>query len=374
LTPRFSVQALAEKIGELSMAMAVRRDIAVASLTEAAAETTADMSAYFTQNAQQLVVRTALASVVIASNGIAFFAGEHTSHAETRQSTYQIVDGPWYFHDPKSPPRIASPTIGLAQTGDTLTLSCHVTGDNVNGDAEWDLATDQNNGLIGFVADYGTSTPVHRGQEAAELTALGIPECGSSTVAQQEAPNLNYDRTAAVDWANTHARDPQTNGEECTKFVSEALWAGGLPQDSIWNNQGRYPSGKPFPTIFDGSKTANAAPLLVNYLESHYSTQWIHIDTNGNDVSQAEEGDIIAYSWSGTNADGTPASIDHLAFVVGSDESDAQYPMVAEWGQFDHYGPAQYAHNPASPYTSRKWNWSALATKIPTNECVSSAF
>lgn len=56
----------------------------------------------------------------------------------------------------------------------------------MSGDAEWDLVYDQNNGLTGLVADYGTNTPVGaaagtaQGQESQQLTALGIPECGSS--------------------------------------------------------------------------------------------------------------------------------------------------------------------------------------------------
>jgi hypothetical protein len=81
------------------------------------------------------------------------FEGVGTAYAAATDATYQVVDGPWYIHDPNSPPGISSTTIGLGYTGDTLTISCHETSDTVSGDAEWDLVTDQHNGLTGYMAD-----------------------------------------------------------------------------------------------------------------------------------------------------------------------------------------------------------------------------
>lgn len=167
-------------------------------------------------------------------------------------------------------------------------------------------------------------------------------------------PNPEYNRLAAVNWALAHAQDPQTNGEECAKFVSEALWAGELPQTLQWNNQGWYRSGL---TWFDGTVTANAAQPLLTYLEQNYSTEWVPLgkmSAGNNNVPEAEIGDIIAYSW---NGDGT---IDHLAFIVGFAEGNPEYPLVAEWGQFANYGPGDILNNPTSPYVERGWTWSEI--------------
>jgi hypothetical protein len=100
--------------------------------------------------------------------------------------TYSIQDGPWYVH--ADSPTIHSTTIGFANTGDTISITCHEAGDPVDGDAEWEVITDLTNGLHGIVADKGTTTPVHEGQEAGQLTALGIPECGETQAPPRQSP------------------------------------------------------------------------------------------------------------------------------------------------------------------------------------------
>ncbi|HEU4966762.1 MAG TPA: amidase domain-containing protein [Candidatus Saccharimonadales bacterium] len=346
--------------------LAIRAQMKAWDAAEAVSNTIISTKEYLKQKGGKAAVRIGLAALALTGTGLGALKESSTAYAATNQANYQIVDGPWYLHAPNGPPQIASTTIGLAQTGDTLTIACHETGDTVSGDAEWDLVTDQNNGLTGLVADYGTNTPVGaaagtaQGQESQQLTALGIPECGDNST---QPVNPEYNREAAVEWALANAQDPQTNGEECTKFVSEALWAGGMPQDSQWNNNGSYLSGEPFPTLFDGTKTANSAPMLISYLEQNYSTQWIplgEMNAGNNNVPEAEPGDIIVYSWQGANPDGSPVSIDHLAFVVGDASNNPQYPMVAEWGQFENYGPSDYVNNPTSPYVERGWTYSEI--------------
>jgi hypothetical protein len=92
--------------------------------------------------------------------------------AYANTQTYSIQDGPWYIH--ASSPTIHSETVGFADAGDTISLSCHETGEMVDGDAEWDVITDLTNGLRGVIADKATTTPVTMPNEKAELTALGI--------------------------------------------------------------------------------------------------------------------------------------------------------------------------------------------------------
>ena len=140
---------------------------------------------YVKKQGAQVVVRPALATLAVAGLAAGTLMSEKPKEAHAA-ATYQIVNGPWYIHD--SSPTIHSSTIGFAQTGDNLVIMCHETGDSVNGDAEWDWVTDTNNGLTGYIADYGTTTPVHQGQEKAELDALGIPECDGSQQSANQAP------------------------------------------------------------------------------------------------------------------------------------------------------------------------------------------
>ncbi len=173
------------------------------------------------------------------------------------------------------------------------------------------------------------------------IVLLTITGLGSVTATRAAADELTYDRTAAVDWALANAQDPQGSGELCTWFVSEALWAGGLPQTSTWQ-QGTYAA-----TYVQG---------LVNYLAANYPVSWINItgDLTTNAVPQAEPGDIIVYSWNGNS------TLNHMAFVVGIASGD--YPEVSEWGQFDFTSHPWYKiFNPSSPYVERGWTWSVMS-------------
>lgn len=176
----------------------------------------------------------------------------------------------------------------------------------------------------------------------AVLTILGL---GSLTAARADAAvNPTYDRTAAVNWALAHAQDPQGSGALCTWFVSQALWAGGLSQTPDWGvsaGQGTYDA-----TYVQG---------LVGYLvtEAPYSVTWTNItgDLTTNAVPGAEPGDIIVYSWDGTE-------LDHMDLVVGIASGD--YPEVSGWSEFNNFTPLDYLVNPTSSYVERGWTWSVI--------------
>lgn len=173
------------------------------------------------------------------------------------------------------------------------------------------------------------------------LTIVGL---GSITATRASANvNPTYDRTAAVNWALANAQYPQGAGDLCTWFVSEALWAGGLPQTPAWT-QGTYDA-----TYVQG---------LVNYLEANYSVSWTNItsDLTTNAVPQAQPGDIIVYGWYGDD------TLNHMAFVTNIASGD--YPEVAEWGQFNFWPDMwDYIDNPSSPYVERGWTWSGVSGK-----------
>ncbi|HEU4914917.1 MAG TPA: amidase domain-containing protein [Candidatus Saccharimonadales bacterium] len=247
-----------------------------------------------------------------------------------------------------------------AKYGDRIELICGTDGEAVGqyNNHRWHLAKDLDNTAAPgefYIPDHDTNTP----NKANQVTP-GERECGDT---QEQAPqvlNPNFNRSAGVDWALAHAEDPQTNGEECAKFISHALWNAGLPQTKEWSNEGGYWSQF---THFDGTVAANAAGPLLDYLKRHYSTTWESLGKmapNNNNIPLAQPGDIIAYSWNGDGA------IDHVALVVGSAKNNPDYPLVAEWGQFnwsDNFGinMALYnVKNPKAPYTERGWTWSAM--------------
>ncbi|MGD8373410.1 MAG: amidase domain-containing protein [Candidatus Woesebacteria bacterium] len=128
---------------------------------------------------------------------------------------------------------------------------------------------------------------------------------------------------------------------DCTWFVSQALWAGGLHQTSMWNS---YLSRQGAVLSQPGTDTARGAPNLVSYLQQRFPVTLVDLRDvfSTNVVSKARLGDIIAYDWEN---DGTT---DHLAFIVNI--APGQYPEVSEWGTL----PIQES------YKKRGWTWSDL--------------
>lgn len=174
----------------------------------------------------------------------------------------------------------------------------------------------------------------------------GLPECETEPADRPGTAGAEvvYDRNTAVNWARTHAMElPPQYGTvpSCTWFVSQALWAGGLPQDRTWNAT----DARAHSRGTDGTLTAWSAPDLVDYLLTTYDTEQVPMDFTGNAVPEAVIGDVVAYDW---ESDGT---IDHLAFVTAV--ADGQYPEVSEWG----VGTWFVGSGPAG-YTSRGWTYS----------------
>lgn len=179
----------------------------------------------------------------------------------------------------------------------------------------------------------------------------GLPECGTEQTDEPDTANreVAYDRNAAVDWARAHAMEmPPQYGRipACTWFVSQALWAGGLPQDGTWNaTDARAHSGGT-----DGTLTAWAANELTGYLLDTYDTVQVPMSFTGNAVPEAVVGDVVAYDW---DSDGT---VDHLAFVTGI--AEGQYPEVSEWGVGQWGVPGVVEGLGPAGYTSRGWTYS----------------
>lgn len=235
-----------------------------------------------------------------------------------------------YLH-PGSP-TADSAVSDLMPEGTELDILCWQYGDDVNGDAVWDYGTNTTTGHTGFAADYYTDTPVTQGNEPAQLQALGIPQCGTQATSAGATSTTFYDRSAAVAWAraNWDHLPLIQNGGDCTWYVSQALWAGGLPTSADWTpyspngvlgsdlaaavkaliHGGYSPTDPINPTI-----NATNANDLINYLVSAGLATKTQIDWSDNTAGGAQLGDLIAYDWEhGSDPSNT---IDHVAMVTG---------------------------------------------------------
>ena len=185
--------------------------------------------------------------------------------------------------------------------------------------------------------------------KAANVVDAGVPACVNNRP-PAPVPAPKYDRNSAVAWAKGNAEDAQPFSAACTWFVSNALWEGGLPKTATWTNSGPGYGALPV-NHRPGTPTANAVPLLANYLVSQGLVVKVPLNLNQNAVPQAQLGDLIVYSWDGGK------TWDHIAIVVNI--SSGSYPDVAEWGSNNNLVTPLGGH-PRSPYVERGWTWSQL--------------
>lgn len=152
-----------------------------------------------------------------------------------------------------------------------------------------------------------------------------------------------YDREKAVDWARDHAFDEQRYEQDCTWFVSQALWAGGMPKTSKWTDNSWDLSILASKWNFPGpTGTAAHADHFKNYMVDESLATVTEIRWSDNTAGRARLGDVIAYDF--RDAKGNPGAdgiIDHLSIVTSL--NDEGYPFVTE-------------HSVAN--VDRYWSWS----------------
>lgn len=234
---------------------------------------------------------------------------------------------------PRASPSMDSPRAGSALSdGTAVTIACETEGQPVSNGVQtitiWDQLVD------------GTWLPNAFLDTGTDSWTPGVPRCGDDTSASVE-----FNRTAATQWALANAQDWPPDwyyASGCTYFVSNALWAGGLPQDDVWTSSGEHGTVRRVP----GSVTAWSAPEFLSYLQSHYVVDQVPLNFSANAVPAAEIGDVIAYDWEG---DG---HVDHLALVTNI--AAGEYPEVSEWGT----GRSIPGLGGAATYQKRGWTYS----------------
>jgi hypothetical protein len=218
--------------------------------------------------------------------------------------------------------------------GTSISIHCQTYGDNINGSTIWDQLSSG-----GYVSDWYVNTP------NVGVFSPGIGQCGQAP-APAPAPVHAFNRNAAAGWATKNYQvAPYYQGDDCTFFVSQALWAGGLPKSAAWTDSTTDPryvasSHKREP---QPSRDASLADGLKNYLVSENHLATIHeISFNQPSIPGAQLGDLIGYDWNGAlGLPGPDGFLDHLVIVTGF--SATRYPLVS-------------AHS--EPLLNGGWRWS----------------
>jgi uncharacterized protein YraI len=217
----------------------------------------------------------------------------------------------------RSGPNTSSSVVEVVPKGARISIDCYTEGQQVGNTTIWDHTQ------AGWVSDAlvltGSDSPV-------------IPECSTAT-----AQSGQYDRAAAVAWAITDAYVPPTFNDDCTFFVSQALWAGGLPETSDWtaNSWNFFDLAQRSRGLSSPSKAAADADYFKNAMENDGYGTLTEIDPSDPTAGGAQLGDVILYDWN-NGADGI---VDHAA-IVTKISADGTVGITQ--------------HSPARDY--RKWN------------------
>jgi Putative amidase domain len=263
-------------------------------------------------------------------------------------------DGVWFRNNPSQGDSNRETGFGV-YAGESMSADCFSWGDAVGPYSNhiWYRGLNVSRPTVDGHSNYGwMNTHYVNDGATADHAASGVPDCSAMTPPPPTSggggsnlANAAYNRSAAVSWALAHAQDAQGSGSLCTWFVSQALWAGQLPQTSSWSTTSRG--------------AAVYVQQFVDYFRTSpntYSVTWTDISSNlaTNAVPSAELGDVIVYNWN----DGGEA-LDHMAFVVKI--APGQYPNVSEMGQFDFTAHPYYKlQNPHSSYVQRGWTYSEM--------------
>lgn len=261
-----------------------------------------------------------------------------------------LPDGVWFRNSPHTADTSQITGVGVYMN-EQVQLQCYTAGDAVG---------PYNNKIWYYVANitrptvdgqpnegYLNAHYINDGAVSNQVDA-GVPQCDTAPAASPvSTPNATFQRSIAAQWATEHAQDPQEASGLCTIFVSRALWAAALPRSSTW---------------YDGTDASKYVASFIAYMTdpaNGISTQLIPItnDLRTNAVPQAQIGDVIVYSWNGSD---DLNSDSHLAIVVNI--GPGQYPNVSEWG-ISSFLPPNRAIPVTDPYTSRGWTWSQLDHK-----------
>ncbi|WP_204015135.1 amidase domain-containing protein [Virgisporangium aurantiacum] len=249
---------------------------------------------------------------------------------------------------PRSAPSMASARFGTPALSDgtPVAITCENSGQEVSSAAGtstiWEQLSDGSwlPNVFVYTGSDSWTPGVPRCPQPAQEDASPAPATNEKRENQQQ-----YRRQDAVDWALAHVNDTERyKNSDCTWFVSQALWAGGLPKTGDWTDSSWDPLklarklNVPGPT-----KAAAQANFFRNTVSDEGFAIVTEIRWSDNTAGGAKLGDVIAYDWDkGPNNSqrGSDGLIDHLAIVTHFNQDG--YPEVSQ-------------HTAAR--TNRYWSW-----------------
>ncbi|KJL24877.1 putative amidase domain protein [Microbacterium azadirachtae] len=227
---------------------------------------------------------------------------------------------------PRAAPSMSAAHAGAAVAdGTTITVACEGPGDSVTSDVTtstiWERTVD------------GKWYPNAFTDTGHDGWTPGIPRCDSAATAQpprNAVPSQRYNRTAAVDWAKAHWNDSPRYDEDCTWFISQALWVGGVPKDNRWTDSSWDWSNLTSKWTIPGpTKPATLADNFKSYMRDSGKATVRELKWNENQMPDAQIGDIIGYDWGHLRGKdlikGADGILDHLMIITSIDN---QYPNV----------------------------------------------
>lgn len=237
---------------------------------------------------------------------------------------------------PRSGPSMGSQRVGAAlPEGSSVEVACELEGELVDNNTTpatkiWERLSD------------GTHIPNAYINSGADGWTPGVPRCDQSPDPQPKENASAYNPVAAANWAKEHAYDtPRFSGNDCTWFVSQALWNGGMQKTDRWtdystDDEQTRNGPKPGPT-----RAARLADDLFHYLTSSGQVKLKQISWSDNTAAGAEVGDLIFYNLNMHD----PEDLDHVAIVTGIN-SDG-YPVISQHtaGARDKYWSWSEAYN-----------------------------
>lgn len=290
--------------------------------------------------------RISLTAAAAAATALLLGLGTVPALADSPTSTFPIGWAPIGIY-PRSNTVWSSSHSGAAiPNGTPVEVVCEAEGQAVSSSAGtsviWDRLASPANAWIPNVflaTGYAAWTP-------------GVPRCSDydASIAQEQRDALStsegqYDRAGAAEWARTNAIGfTHRYGDNCTWFVSNALWQGGaLPKSAEWTDSSRDIGNlaSRWDVFLSGpTKDATVAARLRDYLTSTGLATSSSTELNLADpiVPGAKLGDLIAYDWDPDDtADGT---VDHAMIITGFDAQGS--PLVS--GQTNDVVDQQWQH------------------------------
>ena len=230
-----------------------------------------------------------------------------TAQAAPTEVTATVFSAPgWDYANLRTGPGTGYAVAGTVFANSSVTLGCWIRGDSAEG-------------------PYGNSnlwyTVVSAGAAyiSDAMVFTGSDEPVTEACSGKQPIGQRYRRQDAVSWAVAHVHGEHRYGNDCTWFISQALWAGGLPKTTDWTSDNAAWSTDPL-------QATRLTDYFKNYLANDSGLATItELCLQQNVVPEAQLGDVILYDYGSetTLADG---SVNHAMIITGF---SGQYPLVS---------------------------------------------